>query len=167
MEERKFRHDLYYRLNVFPVHIPPLRKRRTDILLLANYFIEKYNKANHKTIRRISTPAIDMLMSYHWPGNVRELENCIERALLLSNDDVIHGNHLPPSIQNAEATGTISNGTLRDELENLERELILDALKLARGNRAKAARTLGISERIIGLRVEKYRINSKRFYNDC
>src|SRR5690606_30792863 len=84
MMEETFRQDLYYRLNVFPIHIPPLRNRRVDILDLANYFVEKYSKANGKDIRRISGPAIDMLVGYRWPGNVRELENCIERAVLLS-----------------------------------------------------------------------------------
>ena len=87
--KNRYREDLYYRLNVFPMHIPPLRERKTDILLLADHFIEKYSRAAGKNIRRISTPAIDMLMAYHWPGNVRELENCIERAVVMSNDDVI------------------------------------------------------------------------------
>ena len=107
IEREQFRQDLYYRLNVFPIHIPPLRERRTDILLLADYFAERYSLKTHKNVRRISTPAIDMLMAYHWPGNVRELENCIERAVLLSDDDVIHGHHLPPTLQTAEASGTV------------------------------------------------------------
>jgi len=161
--EGQFRQDLYYRLNVFPIHIPPLRERKTDIPLLADYFVEKYSKANHKTIRRIATPAIDMLMSYHWPGNVRELENCMERSVLLSSDHVIHGHHLPPTLQTAEASGTAHHGTLDGTLENIERDLILDALKAARGNKAKAARALGISERIMGLRVTKLGIDPKRF----
>ena len=163
VEGEKFREDLYYRLNVFPIYMPPLRERKTDILLLADYFVEKYSKANHKNICRISTPAIDMLMSYHWPGNVRELENCVERAVVLSNDDVIHGHHLPPTLQTAEATGTTSGGDLHETLNNLERELILDALKSSRGNKTKAARILGISERLMGLRVKKHNINPKRF----
>jgi len=163
IEEGRFRQDLYYRLNVFPIHIPPLRERKTDIPLLADHFVEKYSKANHKTIRRVSTPAIDMLMSYHWPGNVRELENCIERAVVLSSDHVIHGHHLPPTLQTAEASGTAHEGTLDGTLENVERDLILDALKAARGNKAKAARSLGISERIMGLRVKKYGITPRRF----
>ncbi len=161
--EGRFRQDLYYRLNVFPIHIPPLRERKTDILLLADYFVEKYSRANHKNVRRISTPAIDMMMSYHWPGNVRELENCIERAVLLSSDDVIHGHHLPPTLQTAEASGTAFEGRLNTALEGVERELILDALKSSRGNMAKAARALGISERIMGLRVRHYGIDSRRF----
>jgi Nif-specific regulatory protein len=163
IREGRFRQDLYYRLDVFPIHIPPLRDRKADVLLLADHFAEKYSRSNHKNVRRISTPAIDMLMAYHWPGNVRELENCIERAVLVSADDVIHGHHLPPTLQTAEASGTAFRGRLRTALANVERELLLDALKSARGNMAKAARTLGISERIIGLRVHKYGIASRRF----
>jgi len=158
-----FRQDLYYRLNVFPIHIPPLKERRTDILELANFFVEKYSKANHKYVRRISTPAIDMLMSYHWPGNVRELENCIERAVLLTNDDVVHGHHLPPTLQTAEASNTPMKGTLEECLERVEREMIVEALKVAKGNKARAARELGITERLMGLRVSKYNVNTKEY----
>jgi Nif-specific regulatory protein len=163
IEEGKFREDLYYRLNVFPIHIPPLRERKTDIPLLVDAFIEKYAQANSKEVRRISTPAIDMLMAYHWPGNVRELENCIERAVLLSHDEVIHGHHLPPTLQTAEASGTTPKGTLDEVLEGMEKQLILDALKSARGKMAKAARALGITERIMGLRVAKYGIEPKTY----
>jgi Nif-specific regulatory protein len=163
IEQGRFRQDLYYRLNVFPIHIPPLRERKTDILLLADYFVEKYSKANHKDVRRISTPAIDMLMAYHWPGNVRELENCIERAVLLSDDDVIHGHRLPPTLQTAEASGTAFRGRLKGALEGVERELILDALKSSRGNMSRAAKALGISERIMSLRVSKFGIDIWRF----
>jgi len=157
-----FREDLYYRLDIFPIQVPPLRKRKTDIPLLADYFIDKYSRAASKTILRISTLAIDMMMAYHWPGNIRELENCIERAVLISNDDVIHGYHLPPTLQTAEASGTAHVGTLHEMLDNVERELILDALKSSRGNMAKASRALGITERVMGLRVKKHGINPKR-----
>jgi Nif-specific regulatory protein len=104
-----------------------------------------------------------MLMSYHWPGNVRELENCVERAVLLSDDDVIHGHHLPPTLQTAEASGTAFRGPLTGALDGVERELILDALKSHRGNMARAARALGVSERIMGLRVRKFGIDIWRF----
>ncbi len=161
--EDKFREDLYYRLNVFPIHIPPLKERKADISLLADFFIEKYNKINAKAVKRISTPAIDMLMKYHWPGNVRELENCIERAVLLSTDDVIHSHHLPPTLQTAEESGTVFSGTLSDRLESLERELIMDALKTTNGNMSKAAMLLGLTDRIMGLRINKYGIQPKRF----
>jgi len=162
-ESERFRQDLYYRLNVFPIFVPPLRERKTDIVLLADFFVERYSQANHKSIRRISTPAIDMLMSYHWPGNVRELENCIERAVLMSTDDVIHGHHLPPTLQTAEASGTVHSGTLEATLDNVEQELLLDALKSTRGNMAKAARSLGITERVMGLRVTKHGIDPRKF----
>ena len=166
MVENKFREDLYYRLNVFPVHVPPLRDRKSDIMLLADYFTEKYSKKNSKNIKRISTPAIQLLTSYHWPGNVRELENCIERSVLLSYDEVIHGNLLPPSLQSAESTGTEIDNTLQQALDNLEKELIMDALKSAKGNLTKAAGILGISERIIGLRKKKYRIDPDKFRSE-
>ncbi|HOX38992.1 MAG TPA: nif-specific transcriptional activator NifA [Candidatus Brocadiia bacterium] len=161
--DETFRQDLYYRLNVFPIHIPPLRERRTDILLLADFFVEKYSMANNKSIKRISTPAIDMMMAYHWPGNVRELENCIERAVLLTSDDVIHGHHLPPTLQTAEATDTIPTGDLKAQIDNLEREMIIEALKNSRGNRAKAAKALGMTERVMGLRAQKHGIDSRRY----
>lgn len=159
----KFRADLYYRLNVFPINVPPLRERKTDIILLADYFVKKYSKLNVKDVRRISTPAIDMLMSYHWPGNVRELENCVERAIILSTDDVIHGHYLPPSLQTADASGTKYSGKLQEAMDNFEREMILEALKFTRGNMAKAARNLGITERKMGLRVKKYGIDVRRY----
>ena len=159
----RFRQDLYYRLNVFPIQIPPLRERKTDILQLADFFVEKYGRANQKQVRRISTPAIDMLMSYHWPGNVRELENCVGRAGLRSEDAVIHGHHLPPSLQTAEASGTVFRGRLASNLAGVERELILEALKSCRGNMAMAAKAIGVSERIMGLRVRKYGIDIWRF----
>ena len=163
MTSGQFREDLYYRLNVFPIYLPPLRERRNDILLLGNHFLARYSQQNAKDVKRISTPAIDMLMAYHWPGNVRELENCIERAVVLSTDGVIHGHHLPPTLQTAEASGTQIQGGLQDLLANYERELLLEALKMSRGNRAKAARSLGITERTMGLRVGRYGIDSRRF----
>ena len=163
LNENIFREDLYYRLNVFPIHIPPLRHRKSDIILLADHFVDKYSRKNGKAIKRISTPAINLLMSYHWPGNVRELENCIERAVLLSSDEVIHGHHLPPSLQSAESTDTGLNSTLQEALDNLEREIILDALKSSKGNMAKTAKFLGITERIMGLRVQKYGIDPRIF----
>src|SRR4026209_359362 len=102
MEEGKFRADLFYRLAVFKIFAPPLRERKPDIMLLAGHFLEESSGAQGKAIRRISTPAIDMLTSYHWPGNVRELENTIERAVLVCDGGVIHGHHRPPTPQHAQ-----------------------------------------------------------------
>jgi Nif-specific regulatory protein len=155
----RFREDLYYRLNVFPIHVPSLRERKSDIVLLADYFVEKYAEKNGKLIKRISSPALDLLTSYHWPGNVRELENCIERAVILSTDMVIHSYHLPPSLQSAQSTNTEPTTTLEAALSRLEKELIVEALKITNGNMAAAARRLGITERQMGLRVHHYGIN--------
>ncbi|KAF0233449.1 MAG: Nif-specific regulatory protein, partial [bacterium] len=149
IEKGMFREDLYYRLNVFTIYLPPLRERRTDVLLLADHFLEKYAREHNKAIKRISTPAIDMLMCYHWPGNVRELENCLERAVLISDGGVIHAHHLPPTLQTAEASNTESRVDLITTVEIYEKDLILDALKSSRGNQAKAAVLLGSTERII------------------
>src|SRR5436190_3810120 len=144
----QFRDDLYYRLNVFAIFMPPLRERKSDVLLLADHFLEKYAREHGKSIKRISTPAIDMLASYHWPGNVRELENIIERAVLVCETNVIHGHHLPPTLQTAEGSDTVTRLSLTSAMEAYERDLIQDALKTARGNRAKAAKLLDSTERI-------------------
>ena len=140
--EQSFRADLYYRLAVFPIRLPPLRERTGDVTLLADHFIERFNRSHGRDVQRISTGAIDMLTAYHWPGNVRELENCIERAVLLARDGVVHGHHFPPSLQTAEATGTRPSGSLQQRLDAFEEQIILDALKV---NRAIARRRPGSS----------------------
>jgi len=162
--EGRFREDLYYRINVFPIFLPPLRERKEDIILLADHFLKKYGSENFKDIKRISTPAIDMLMSYHWPGNVRELENCIERAVLVCNEEVVRAQHLPPSLQTADASHTAYPGTLPEAVANTEREMILEALKTTRGHQGKAARILGVTERVLGYKIKKYGI-SPRVYS--
>jgi Nif-specific regulatory protein len=158
-----FREDLFYRLNVFPIFVPPLRERKADLLLLVDHFLEKFSHEHRKSIKRISTPAIDMLMSYHWPGNVRELENTLERAVLMCDGQVVHGHHLPPSLQTAEASGTVTRVSLSDAVAGFEKDLIQDALKTTRGNRAKAARLLDSTERVLNYKVRKYGIDVKRF----
>ena len=163
--EGKFREDLYYRLNVFTIFVPPLRDRKSDLLLLSDYFLQKYSKEHRKDIRRISTPAIDMLTSYHWPGNVRELENVVERAVLVCDGGVIHGHHLPPTLQTAQASGTVTRLSLSEAIASYEKDLVQDALKTTRGNRAKAARLLSTTERILNYKVRKYAIDSERFKN--
>jgi Nif-specific regulatory protein len=163
VSDGRFRSDLYYRLNVFSIYLPPLRERKTDILLLADHFLEKYGRQNGKRIKRISTPAIDMLMSYHWPGNVRELENVVERATLVCEGNVIHGYQLPPTLQTAEGSGTVTKMTLDQAVNAFEKDLIQDALKTTRGNRARAARLLDTTERILGYKVKKYEIDCRRF----
>jgi Nif-specific regulatory protein len=159
----QFRDDLYYRLNVFAIFMPPLRERKSDVLLLADHFLEKYAREHAKSIKRISTPAIDMLASYHWPGNVRELENIIERAVLVCETNVIHGHHLPPTLQTAEGSGTVMRLSLESSVEAFERDIIMDALKTTRGNRKRAAKLLDTTERVIGYKVRKYGIDCDRF----
>ena len=158
-----FREDLYYRLNVFSIFVPPLRERKADLLLLVDHFLEKFSREHHKNIKRIATPAIDMLMSYHWPGNVRELENTLERSVLMCDGQVIHGHHLPPSLQTAEASGTVTRVSLNDAVAGFEKDLIQDALKTTRGNRAKAARLLDTTERVLNYKVKKYGVDVRRF----
>lgn len=159
MQKSEFREDLFYRLNVFPIHVPPIRERKSDIILLADYFVDKYSRQNRKEVKRISSGAIDLLMSYHWPGNIRELENSIERAVLVAESKVIHSYHLPPSLQSAESSDTGMIKTLPDAMNSFEKAMIKDALKSVHGNQAKSARILGITERQMGCRIEKYDIN--------
>jgi len=163
VEEQTFRGDLYYRLNVFPIYMPPLRERKTDILLLADYFLEKYAKENRKDIRRFSTPAIDMMMDYHWPGNVRELENCIERAVLLCEEGVIHSYHLPPTLQTGKESGTLPAVSLEEAVENLEREMLIDSLKNTRGNITAAADILKTTVRKFSYKAKKYDIDYRHY----
>ncbi len=158
-----FREDLYYRLNVFPIYTPALRDRKCDVLLLADHFIEKYSKRQGLKPVRISSAAIDLLVSYHWPGNVREMENCIERAVILSRGQSIKAHHLPPTLQKKTAKENRETSTLEDAMEALEREMIIDALKDTGSNMAEAARRLGLTERKMGLRVKKYEIDLTRY----
>ncbi len=163
VEDESFRGDLYYRLNVFPIYMPPLRERKTDVLLLADYFLEKYARENHKNILRFSTPAIDMMMEYHWPGNVRELENCIERAVLLCDEGVIHSYHLPPTLQTGKETDTLPRLSLEDAAAKLEREMLIDALKNTRGNITRAAELLNTTVRKFGYKAKLYGVDYKDY----
>ncbi len=163
VESETFRGDLYYRLNVFPIYLPPLRERKTDILLLADFFLEKYARENHKDIRRFSTPAIDMMMEYHWPGNVRELENCIERGVLLCEEGVIHSYHLPPTLQTGKESDTVPTMSLENAVASMEREMIIDALKNTRGNITVAAKILQTTVRKFAYKAQKYGVDYKYY----
>lgn len=163
IKEGKFREDLYYRLNVFPIYMPALRERINDIPLLVDYFIQKSNKKNDTDIIRISSSAIDALMIYHWPGNIRELENCIERAAIVSTDRVIRIENLPPTLQTAESSSTFKKGTFQTIVEKVEKQLIVDCLITKKGNVLQTAKQLKISNRKLGLRIEKYKINVEKY----
>ncbi len=163
VEEEQFRGDLYYRLNVFPIYMPPLRERKTDILLLGDFFLEKYAKENNKEIKRISTPGIDMLMAYHWPGNVRELENCIERAVLLCEEGVVHSYHFPPTLQTGVESDTLPGSTLEEAVSNLEESMIIDALKNTSGNMKTASEMLGLTVRKFSYKADRYGVSYKDY----
>jgi Nif-specific regulatory protein len=131
--------------------------------LLTEYFLKKYNEENTKEIRRISTPAIDLLLQYHWPGNVRELQNCIERAVLICDEESIKSYHLPPSLQTSESVNSKQAMSLAGAVENYERELIIEALKRTGGNQTRAAQELDTSLRIINYKIHQYGIDPKKF----
>ena len=169
IKDGTFREDLYYRLNVFPIHVPALRQRKSDIMLLADYFLNKYSKLYKKEVRRITTPAINMLMTYHWPGNVRELENCIESSLLMATNSAVNAYNLPPSLQTGQESQTL---TLKNEklsfrtmVEGFEKEIIVEALKDSKGNVAAAARLLKTTKRIIHYKIENLKIDPTKFSN--
>ncbi|MFA6633396.1 MAG: sigma 54-interacting transcriptional regulator, partial [Kiritimatiellia bacterium] len=164
-EQRLFREDLYYRLSVFPIYIPPLVKRKADILLLADYFMAKYAEQNGKKVSKFSNDAVDLLMRHTWPGNVRELENCIERAVLLTDDEVIRASSLPSSIQlpgepdeaPKPLAPTLTEGaSLGDMVGVYEKAILTEALKLNRGNIAATARQLSSTPRIVGYKAKQY-----------
>ncbi|MFW5837184.1 MAG: sigma 54-interacting transcriptional regulator, partial [Desulfovibrionaceae bacterium] len=163
LEQGKFREDLYYRINVFPVFIPPLRERREDVLPLAEHFLSEFASEYDKKIKRISSPAVDLLVQYHWPGNVRELRNCIERGVLVCEEEVIRTYHMPPTLQTAESSATDTNFSFGESVARFEQELLVDALKKARGNMLQAARDLRVSYRIVNYKVKKYNIDVKKY----
>ncbi|MGB0454277.1 MAG: sigma-54 interaction domain-containing protein [Bacteriovoracaceae bacterium] len=164
VEDKKFRLDLFYRLNVFPMRIPALRERKEDILPLTDHFVKIYAKEMDKEINRLSTSAIDALMNYHWPGNVRELANVIERAVILSDDGVLQGSDLPPSLRMPETDEDVkADFHLESHINQIEKDLIIDGLKSFKGNMAKAARHFGMTERKFSFRVKKYGISLKLF----
>lgn len=159
MQQGLFREDLYYRLNIFQIHLTDLSQRKTDILLLADYFIAKMNLKYGKKILRLSSPAIDMLLSYHWPGNVRELENCIEHACLVTTDVAINAYDLPPTLQTDVTSGTalLPEGTapLSTLIDSYEREIISEALRRHKGNMSAAGRDLDLSPRVMHYKVNR------------
>jgi len=163
VNEGSFHVDLFDAIRPFSIFLPPLRERKSDILLLAEHFLDTSIREHKKDVRRISTPAIDMLTAYHFPGNVRELENVIDLAVRETDSNVIHGHHLPPTLQTAEVSGTETRVTLASAVEAFERDMIIDTLKSTRGNVAKAAIMLDSTERILGYKIVKYEIDRKRF----
>ena len=165
MKKGQFREDLYYRLNVISVSLPPIRERKEDIPLLIDYFLKKYSKANQKSISDISKEARNLLLRYPYPGNVRELENLVERAVVLCRGEVITTQDLPFHLKEEkperswESTKKAKN--LPESLEEIERDLIMKALQQHQGVQTRAAESLGISERVLRYKIKKYGIRSE------
>ncbi len=165
IREGYFREDLFYRLNIISINIPPLRERKEDIMTLIDLFIRKYSVENNKPEFEISKEAADVLLKYNYPGNVRELENIIERSVVLARGSIITLNDLPMNIRGFKTeeivTGNTSNRSLVEQVESLEKRLIYDALNDSSGNQTKAGKLLGITERNLRYKIKKYGINNK------
>ncbi|UCF32133.1 MAG: sigma-54-dependent Fis family transcriptional regulator [bacterium] len=160
VREGRFREDLYYRLNVIPIVLPPLRERREDIPLLAKHFLDRIADRNRKDIRGFAPQAMDLLVRNQWKGNIRELENVVERAVIMARGDIIRPEDLPGHIQSdrgEEAMGVIPGRPLSD----LEREAIIKTLELTGGNRTEAAKLLGISRRTLQYKLKEYGITAR------
>lgn len=162
VERGAFREDLFYRLNVFPITIPPLRERGSDILLLADHFNARFAREQGVELPTIATPALNMLLSYAWPGNVRELENAMERAVLLADEGFIHSYHLPINLQPIIEHLTEQEG-LEARLARVEYDMIVEALTRYQGNVSRTARYLNMTRRALGLRLDKYQLSYKQY----
>ena len=164
IKDGNFRNDLYYRLQVIPILLPPLRDRKEDIPLLANHFITMFNKEFKKDVKKVSAEVTRLFQGYSWPGNVRELRNVIERVILLEAEDKILPEHFPPEIIRGDAYS--DDGTLQDALDGLypmsikdiEKLLINKALKETSGNKSKASRILGISRQTLREKIKLYQL---------
>jgi DNA-binding NtrC family response regulator len=167
LAEGRLREDFYYRINIIPIVIPPLRERKEDIPLLVTHFIGKLNEREGTQIRGVSEEALEMLMNHYWPGNVRELENIMERMVALADGEVITTTQLPPQIRDANKTGVLKgqilNGTITfpEAGEQFEKSVIVDALEKANYVQTKAAELLGISRRILKYKMDKFGIQPK------
>jgi two-component system NtrC family response regulator len=165
MKEGSFREDLYYRLNVVTVVLPPLRERKEDIPALMEHFLRKYSRENEKKIAGVTVETRDLLMRYSYPGNVRELENIIERAVVLSKGETITSADIPLHLKTMESEEKICvakrDGSLTETLDTVERGIIMDALKAAGGVQTRAAEKLGISERVLRYKLKKFKIKEQ------
>jgi len=163
IEAARFREDLYYRLNVVTLNMPPLRKRREDIPLLAQHFLEMFSEKNRKQIKGFTPQAMDRLLKYDWPGNVRELMNGVERAVVLSRSEYLDEEDLPMILKDASLSGEILAKDVRLEnmsLDEVEKATVLKTLELAGGNKSEAARRLGITRRTLHKKLKMYGVMS-------
>jgi DNA-binding NtrC family response regulator len=168
LKKGEFREDLYYRINVVPIVIPPLRERKEDIPMLLEHFIKKFNAENNKNLKGVSKEALELMMNYDWPGNIRELENLIERIIALTSNEYIQHNELPFSLINIPKINGLKESVLNGKVSFLEAEeefekgIILDALKRTNYVQSHAAEMLRISRRILKYKMEKLGINQDR-----
>ena len=156
VDEGRFRGDLYYRLNVVPVFIPPLRERRDDIPLLVNYFLKRFARGSVAPVRRVSREALDLLRRYTWPGNVRELRNVIHRAAVLGTDDVLAPAGLPADVVGGRRPGIGDGISVGQSIDDVERQLILKTLESTGGNKTEAARILHVTPRTLRNKLGRY-----------
>jgi len=163
VEQRAFREDLFYRLSVIPIEVPPLRDRKADIPALARHFVELYARQQEREVPKLSKEFIAALMQSDWPGNVRELQNYIERVLAMTPGDVLHPSPPPPDLEDRPATLRLGRGRpLSDLVTEVERKAIIQALERASGNQSLAARQLGLTEQTLRYRLRKYAIDAHR-----
>ncbi len=164
VEEGTFREDLFYRLNVVKIHLPPLRERKGDTPLLINHFLDIYSKKDHKEIKNTSQEAIEVLIRYSWPGNVRELENAIERAVIICQEDTILPEHLPERVVKGEEQEPSNILDFEEAKEVFEKKYLRNLLKTSGGNVSKAAKTAGMTRQNVYIKLNKYSINPKIYY---
>jgi two-component system NtrC family response regulator len=161
VKEGSFREDLFYRLKVVTMSLPPLRERKEDLSILINHFIDKFATENGKNIQGLTSEARDMLLKYDYPGNVRELINIIERAVVIARDQYITTDDLPfKSVSNPIDSGKKYSGALRESVDELEKKLIIESMEKTQDNQTKAAEILGISERMLRYKLKKYGLKS-------
>lgn len=159
VEKGNFREDLYYRLNVISLYIPPLRERREDIPLFISNFISEFSKENNKVITEITSRAKNALINYNWPGNVRELRNVLESAVVLSSDSIIDLDDLPPYIANQNESENILKINLPTTISEIEKNAIISTLKLTNGNKSKASELLGITRKTLQNKIAEYKLD--------
>jgi PAS domain S-box-containing protein len=162
IDQKRFREDLYFRINVIPIHLPPLRSRKEDIPLLVNTFISRLELRTGKQIRGLTRDALNRFLEYAWPGNVRELKSALEYAFTVADKDAIDVDHLPPQMLARSASPVIMPGDRSNQTGNSERRQLIDALAATGGNQCQAARLLGISRVTVWNRMRKYGINLKK-----
>ncbi|RQD64597.1 MAG: sigma-54-dependent Fis family transcriptional regulator [Desulfonatronovibrio sp. MSAO_Bac4] len=179
VDEGRFRQDLYFRLNVLEIMIPPLRERLDDLPMLVNHFIRELGEKNHKQVRGVDRSFLDGLRNYHWPGNVRELENVVERAIILSRSDILNKSDLPsiffeikkPSAEKNQSSDTSNIGRsassfIEDYIEDAEKRVLLEALEINKGHREKTAQYLNISRRSLQYKLKKYGLIRSHYLRD-